>query len=76
NDLLSYHLDVRVDPEKKTIAGKNTIRFKMLQDGTRIQLDLYSNLNVDMILPGTTPPKYEREFNAAPIDFPDTLKTG
>src|SRR5205085_11982919 len=30
NDLLSYRLDVRVDPEKKSIAGKNTIRFKML----------------------------------------------
>src|SRR6185295_12025276 len=29
NDLLYYHLDVRVDPAKKSIAGKNTIRFKM-----------------------------------------------
>ena len=32
NDLLFYHLDVRVDPEKKFISGKNTIRFKMLKD--------------------------------------------
>src|SRR5262244_2898148 len=40
NDLLYYHLDVRVDPEKKFISGKNTIRFKMLKDDTRIQLDL------------------------------------
>src|SRR5450631_3397258 len=40
NDLLYYHLDVRVDPETKTIAGMNTVRFKMLSDGTRIQLDL------------------------------------
>src|SRR5271156_1796692 len=39
NDLLSYHLDIRVDPGKQTISGKNSIRFKMLQDGTRIQLD-------------------------------------
>ena len=29
NDLLFYHLDVRVDPEKKFIGGKNTIRFKI-----------------------------------------------
>src|SRR5262245_7708397 len=42
NDLLYYHLDVRVDPEKKTISGKNTIRFKMLKDDDRIQLDLHS----------------------------------
>src|SRR6266436_913873 len=50
NDLLSYHLDVRVDPEKKFLSGKNTIRFKMLKDGTRIQLDLHEALKVDKIL--------------------------
>ena len=54
NDLLFYHLDVRVDPEKKFISGKNTIRFKMLKDDTRIQLDLYANLAVDRILLGDT----------------------
>ena len=32
NDLLYYHLVVRVDPEQKTISGKNTIRFRMLKD--------------------------------------------
>ena len=53
NDLLYYHLDVRVDPEKKSISGKNTIRFKMLKDDTRIQLDLYANLTVDKILLGS-----------------------
>ncbi len=40
NDLLYYHLDIRVNPDEKFISGKNTIRFKMLQDGQRIQLDL------------------------------------
>src|SRR5258707_15650533 len=76
NDLLFYHLDVRVDPEKKIISGRNTIRFKMLADDTRIQLDLYANLNVDKILLGATPLKYERELNAVFVDFPETLKTG
>src|SRR5829696_8267206 len=54
NDLLFYHLNVRVDPEKKTISGSNTIRFEMLKEDTRIQLDLYANLNVDRILLGKT----------------------
>jgi aminopeptidase N len=76
NDLLFYHLDVRVDPEKKSIAGRNTIRFRMLQDDTRIQLDLYANLNVDKILLGATPLKYEREINTVYVDFPRTLKAG
>ena len=36
DDLLFYHLDVRVDPEKRLITGKNTIRFRMLADDTRV----------------------------------------
>ena len=32
NDLLFYHLDVRVDPEKMSITGRNTIRFRMLAE--------------------------------------------
>jgi aminopeptidase N len=74
NDLLSYDLRVRVDPEKKSIRGKNTIRFRMLKDDARIQLDLYANLSVDRILLGSTELKYEREFNAVFVDFPQTLR--
>ncbi len=76
NDLLFYHLDVRVDPEKKFISGKNTIRFKMLKDDTRIQLDLHQALHVDKILLGTAELKYEREFGAVFVDFPETLRAG
>jgi len=74
NDLLSYDLTVRVDPEKMFISGKNTIRFRMLKDDSRIQLDLFANLDVDKILQGTTPLKYEREFNAVFVDFPRPLR--
>ncbi len=76
NDILHYHLDIRIDPEKKLVAGKNAIRFKMLSDATRIQLDLWANLKVDKILLGGTPLKYERELNAVFIDFPETLRKG
>jgi aminopeptidase N len=76
NDLLEYRLDVRVDPEKTSISGKNTIRFRMLSDDTRIQLDLYANLSVDRILLGRTPLKFERELNAVFIEFPQTLRKG
>ena len=49
NDLLSYHLDVRVDPDQKFLKGHTEIRFKMLKDDNRIQLDLHDALNVDSI---------------------------
>jgi aminopeptidase N len=76
NDLLYYHLDVRVDPEQKRLSGKNTVRFRMLEDDTRIRLDLYANLTVDRIMLGTNALKYERELNAVFIDFPQTLRRG
>src|SRR6478736_8653122 len=60
NDVRFYHLDVRVDPEAKHIAGSNRIRFRMLSDDTRIQLDLFANLTVERIMFGDTPLKYER----------------
>jgi len=88
NDLLFYDLDIRVDPEKKFVSGYNQIRFKMLKDDTRIQLDLYDNLNVDKILLRGSgdrgqgsggegrPLKYERDSGAVFVDFPETLKAG
>src|SRR5262245_18550686 len=76
NDLLYYHLDIRVDPEAKTITGKNTIRFKMLKDDNRIQLDLYSNLVAEQILLGSEPLKFYRQLNTVYVDFPQTVKTG
>jgi len=76
NDLLSYRLDIRVDPERKFLSGTNTIRFKMLADDNRIQLDLYDNLAIDDIRLGATALEYERELNSFFVKFPSTLKTG
>lgn len=90
NDLLFYHLYVQVDPEKKFLKGHNIIRFKMLKDDTRIQLDLYEALKVDKILltspeskvqsPGstseTTQLNHARDSGAVFVDFPETLRAG
>src|SRR6266853_2935295 len=88
NDLLFYDLDIRIDPEKKFVSGKNTIRFKMLKDDNRIQLDLYDNLKVDKIVftgegqrakgqvanKEANALKYERDSGAVFVDFPETLR--
>ncbi|HKE58694.1 MAG TPA: hypothetical protein VKB46_18410, partial [Pyrinomonadaceae bacterium] len=78
NDLLFYHLDVRVDPEKKYLSGSTLVRFKMLQEDNRIQLDLHEALKVDRILfgPSKTELKYQRDSGAVFVDFPETLKAG
>ena len=76
NDLLFYHLDVRVDPDKKFLQGKNTIRFRMLKDGKRIQLDLHPALHIDKILFDGVRLRYRRDAGAVFVDFPQTLKAG
>ena len=76
NDVLYYDLDVRVEPEKKWISGKNTVRFKMLKDDGRIQLDLYYNFTIERITHDNTDLKYTRDLNTVYIDFPQPLKAG
>ena len=76
NDLLFYHLDVRVDPVQKTIAGRNTIRFRMLADDTRIQLELHPILRIDRIVLDGTALQFERDLNVVYVDFPQTLRSG
>ena len=76
NDLLYYDLDVRVEPDRKFISGRNTIRFKMLAADTRIQLDLYANLEVDRIVMNGAPLQYTRELNTVWVEFPARLDQG
>ncbi|PYS68950.1 MAG: peptidase M1 [Acidobacteria bacterium] len=90
NDLLYYHLDVRVDPDKKFLSGSTAMRFKMLADDNRIQLDLHEALKVERVVFDPTnlfdpngkhtvnnpTLKFERDSGALFIDFPETLKKG
>jgi aminopeptidase N len=76
NDLLTYDLDVAVDVDRRFISGTNRIRFRMLEDGRRIQLDLFENMAVDSIMLGVTRLAYVREHNAVFVDFPQLLPAG
>ncbi|MEK7729488.1 MAG: hypothetical protein AAB354_13820, partial [candidate division KSB1 bacterium] len=76
NDVLFYDLNVRLDIAKKYVSGSNLIRFKMLQDGARIQIDLFDNMQVDSILFAGKKLGFKREFNAVFVDFPETLQAG
>jgi aminopeptidase N len=76
NDLLSYDLNIAVDPERAFISGWNTIRFRMLDDASRIQIDLFENMSVDSIIFLGDRLAYAREVNAVFVDFPEVLKEG
>jgi aminopeptidase N len=79
NDLLFYHLTLRVDPEKKTIAGTNVVRFKMLEDGRKIQLELTPELTLDGITFEGKALAYARaaaDSRSLYVEFPRELKKG
>ncbi len=80
NDLLYYHLTLRVDPVAKSIAGTNLVRFRMLEDGTRIQLDLTPTLSLDRVVLLTGPKRENLNFTriegAFFVDFPAMLRRG
>lgn len=76
NDLLFYHLDLRVDPGAESIKGVNTVRFRMLKSGKRIQLELAEPLAIDGITLAGKALKYTREERTVWIDFPRALRRG
>lgn len=77
NDLLYYHLDLRVDPAQKSIAGRNEVRFRMLEDGSHIQLDLSDTLAIDRIdSGGPVALRFTRDTGSVFIDFPAALHKG
>jgi aminopeptidase N len=76
NDLLSYDLHLRVDPEAKTIRGVNKVRFRMLERGSKIQLELTPELEINSITSGARALKYTREERSLFIDLGRTLGVG
>ncbi|APX99792.1 M1 family metallopeptidase [Lacinutrix venerupis] len=48
-DLTYYHLDIKVNPEEKTIIGKNTITYKVLQPYQVLQIDLQKPLTLTKV---------------------------
>ena len=79
NDLLFYHLTLRVDPVAKTIVGTNVVRFRMLQDGRKIQLELTPELKLEGITfegKALTVVRAAADSRTLYLDFPRLLKKG
>ena len=72
-DVLRYDLNIKINPDERSIAGYNQVTFKVVNKTSKIQLDLFDNMQVDSIVFNSKKLKYSREFNAVFIDFPETL---
>ena len=75
-DIDYYHLDVKVDIEKKSISGSNEFAFTATQDFTKLQFDLFKNLDVKRVVYNGRELEFSREFNAVFVTFPQTVKKG
>src|SRR5215213_9865703 len=68
-DVLHYHLKVEFLPETKRLKGSNTIIFKTLKPGSKMQIDLQPPLAVTKISHGDSQLKFEREGNVYWVMF-------
>jgi aminopeptidase N len=75
-DINYYHLDVKFDIDKKFISGSNLFKFTATQDFTKLQFDLYANLQVEKVLYKGKEVPYTREEAAVFITFPKTIAKG
>ncbi|TXE10658.1 M1 family metallopeptidase [Gelidibacter salicanalis] len=63
-DLTYYHLDVEVDPATKSIKGKNTVQYKVLEPHNVLQIDLQAPLTITKITQDDIPLEVSNDGNA------------
>ncbi|NUY80024.1 M1 family metallopeptidase [Flavobacterium sp. MAH-1] len=75
-DVQRYDLEVKIDPDAKTIVGHNDITFKTVEPTSKIQIDLFENMSIDSIVFDNKKLQYKRDNNAVFVQFPSELKKG
>lgn len=75
-DLTYYHLDIKVDPDKKFISGKNTIQYKVLDTNTVMQIDLQVPLKITEVIQNGDSLQVKHDGNAHFITLKNTQDIG
>ncbi|MEL6561040.1 MAG: M1 family metallopeptidase [Bacteroidota bacterium] len=75
-DLIYYHLDIAVDPDKKSISGSNEVVYKVVSQGQTLQIDLQNPLKITKIIQNKEELKWRSEGNAHFIELTEKQKPG
>jgi aminopeptidase N len=75
-DLKYYHLDIKVNPVNKTISGSNTIRYAVLKESMKMQIDLQHPMDIYKVSQDGKELKFERDGNAFFIQLVANQKVG
>ena len=73
-DINYYHLDIQFNLEKRFISGNNQFSFTAIQDFSKLQFDLFANLNIQKITYHNDTLRFTRDGNAVFVYFPETVK--
>ena len=68
-DLNYYHLDIRVDPEERSIKGSNTVGYTVLKSNKLMQIDLQEPMKITAVHQKNKPLNFTREGNAYFIEL-------
>ncbi|MGV8814333.1 MAG: M1 family metallopeptidase [Gelidibacter sp.] len=75
-DLTYYHLDISVDPATKSIKGKNTVQYKVLEPYGVLQIDLQAPLKITKVIQNGDVLRVKNEGNAHFISLKSDQKKG
>ena len=75
-DLKYYHLDIKVNPADSTISGSNTIRYQVLNEYNKMQIDLQEPLKITKVIQDGNELKYQRDGNVYYIELVVPQKSG
>ena len=75
-DLTYYHLDIKVEPDKKYISGSNTVGYKVLESNKVMQIDLQKPMNITSVTSKNKELKFTREGNAYFVELRKKQKKG
>ena len=75
-DLNYYHLDIKVDPENKTIKGSNTVGYTVLKSNKLMQIDLQEPMDITAVKQNNKSLDFSREGNAYFIELKKKQKPG
>jgi len=75
-DVQRYDLNIKVDIDKKNIIGYNDITFKVVDNTSKIQIDLFENMQIDSIVYNNKKLQFNREHLATFVQFPSQLQKG
>ncbi len=75
-DLLHYDLKLKIDPLEKFISGSNIIKYRVLEKGSTLQIDLQDPLQITKVLQHNEPLTYTKKGFAYYIDLPEAPEIG